>query len=131
MKKTKLPQRLPEAQTGSGSSDGDTKGGGSWVPSITERHYTPQGEHPEDRIYRDRGYIHRLQRHIDEVYDALEKDLGIKEGNDSLFDFIYNEDRDMEFEDYLSKWDTLYKDIVGQEGRGCRGRNSVSQRSSR
>lgn len=85
-----------------------------WGPTITERHYTPQGEHPEDRIHRDREYIHRLQRHMDEVYDALEKDLGVKEGNNWLFDFIYNDDRSIEFEDYLGECGILYKDIVSR-----------------
>lgn len=83
-----------------------------WTPTITEAHYTPQGEHPEDRIHRDREYIRRLQKHLDEVYDALERDLRIKDGSNWLFDFVHNEDRDMEFEDYLSEFETLYKDIV-------------------
>lgn len=93
---------------------GVTFRGGEWSPSITESHYTPQEEHPEDRIHRDREYIHRLQAHIDEVYDTLEKDLGIKEGKNWLFDFIYNEDKGIEFEDYLRECKVQYNDIVDQ-----------------
>lgn len=106
MKENKLSKGRPEA---------GGEGGGAWESTITERHYTPQGDHPEDRIHRDREYIHRLQKHIDEVFDALEKDLGMKEDSNWLFDFIYNESRDLEFEDYLSEYKTLYKDIVRQK----------------
>ncbi len=83
--------------------------------TITEHHYTSKGEHPEDRIYRDREYIHRLRAHLDEVYDALERDLRVKEGENWLFDFIYNEDRAIEFEDYLIECGIRYKDIVRQK----------------
>lgn len=89
--------------------------------TITKDHYTPKGEHPEDRIYRDREYIHRLRAHLDEVYDALEKDLGILEGDNWLFDFVHNEDRCIEFEDYLSEQGVSYKDIVVQRRRRPRG----------
>jgi hypothetical protein len=80
--------------------------------TITDSHYTPLGEHPEDRIYRDREYIHRLQKHIDEIYGALEKDLNLIEDKNWLFDYIYNEDENIEFEDYLNKYKVQYKDIV-------------------
>lgn len=110
MKKSKLSKGSPESD-----------GGDCWESTITDRHYTPQGEHPEDRIHRDREYIHRLQRHIDEVYGALERDLGVKEDSNWLFDFIYNEDRDLGFEDYLSEYKTLYKDIVERKSEGGAG----------
>jgi len=80
--------------------------------TITDSHYTPLGEHPEDRIYRDREYIHRLQKHIDEVYGALERDLNLKTEDNWLFDYIYNENENIEFEDYLHKFKVQYKDIV-------------------
>lgn len=84
----------------------------SSAPTIDKSHYTPQGEHPEDRIYRDREYIERLQAHIDSICAALEKDLGIKNDSTWLFDFIHNEDRNIEFEDYLGERGVRYKDIV-------------------
>lgn len=72
---------------------------------ITELHYTRQNEHPEDRISRDKEYINRLQKHIDEVYEELARDLRVNmDGKDYLFDYIFNEDdNNLEFEDYLNK----------------------------
>ena len=72
---------------------------------ITEQHYTRQNEHPEDRIFRDKEYIKRLQKHIDEVYEELARDLRVNmDGKDYLFDYIFNEDdNDLEFEGYLNK----------------------------
>jgi len=82
--------------------------------TITEEHYTLDGDHPEDRIYRDREYIHRLQRHIDSVYEELAKDLRLNEqGTDWLFDYVYNEDnKDIMFEEYLEKYNVKYEDSV-------------------
>lgn len=78
---------------------------------ITEQHYTRQNEHPEDRIFRDKEYINRLQKHIDEVYEELARDLRVNmDGKDYLFDYIFNEDdNDLEFEDYLHKFGKEYE----------------------
>jgi len=74
---------------------------------ITEQHYTNKNEHPEDRIFRDKEYINRLQKHIDEVFEGLSRDLRVNTDDalkDYLFDYIFNEDdKDLEFEDYLNK----------------------------
>jgi hypothetical protein len=115
-KKLKISTEAVPAVAGNGGA-----GACDWQPSISVCHYTIQGEHPEDRIYRDKEYIRRLQRHIDEVFDALEKDLRVKEGDNWLFDFIFNEEGDMEFEDYLRVHGTQYKDIVRVKGGGSRG----------
>jgi hypothetical protein len=80
--------------------------------SINESHYTKFGEHPEDRIYRDREYIQRLQRHIDSVYELLKSDLRLQDDVDWLFDYIYNEDDNIEFEEYLAKFDVRYDELV-------------------
>jgi len=82
--------------------------------TITKEHYTKFNEHPEDRIFRDREYIQRLQRHIDSVYELLDNDLKLSEsGSDWLFDYVYNEDnKDIEFEEYLEKYNVKYEDIV-------------------
>ena len=82
--------------------------------TITKEHYTKLNEHPEDRIYRDKEYIQRLQRHIDSVYEELAKDLRLNEqGTDWLFDYVYNEDnKDIMFEEYLEKYDVKYEDSV-------------------
>jgi len=91
-----------------------TKHYGPDVSTINQSHYTKFKEHPEDRIFRDREYIQRLQRHIDSVYELLAADLRLNEqGTDWLFDYVYNEDnKDIEFEEYLEKYNVKYEDIV-------------------
>jgi len=81
--------------------------------TITCTHYTVTGDHPEDRIYRDKEFINRLQSHIDLVYDILAMDLKLNEkGKEWLFDFVYNEEENIEFEDFLAKYNVKYKDLV-------------------
>ena len=80
--------------------------------TITKKHYTKFNEHPEDRIYRDREYIKRLQEHIDYVYDTLDRDLKLKDDVGWLFDYIFNEDTNVEFEEYLAKYDVRYDELV-------------------
>ena len=80
---------------------------------ITEQHYTRQNQHPEDRIFRDKEYINRLQNHIDEVYKQLSIDLRLNdEGREFLFDYLYNEDREIEFEEYLNNLGYRYNEIA-------------------
>jgi len=81
---------------------------------ITEEHYTARkNEHPEDRIFRDKEYINRLQNHIDEVYKQLSLDLRLNdEGREFLFDYLYNEDREIEFEEYLDNLGYKYDQIA-------------------
>ena len=80
---------------------------------MTEQYYTRQNEHPEDRIFKDKEYINRLQKHIDEVYEELARDLRVNmEGKDYLFDYIFNEDdNELEFEDYLNKLGQNYEEL--------------------
>ena len=85
---------------------------GSDSSTITRKHYTKLNEHPEDRIFRDREYIKRLQEHIDDVYDNLKRDLRLQTDVDWLFDYIFNEDTDVEFEEYLAKYDVRYDELV-------------------
>ena len=82
--------------------------------SINQNHYTSFGEHPEDRIFRDREYIQRLHRHLDSIYDLLANDLRLNQkGQDFLFDYVFNEDsNDIEFEEYLDKYGVKYEDIA-------------------
>lgn len=88
---------------------------------ITERHYTQFNEHPEDRIFRDKEYVKRLQKHIDGVYDLLANDLRLNDkGKDFLFDYIFNEDGDIEFEEFLEKYGLTYDEVVIRGCRKCR-----------
>lgn len=82
--------------------------------------YTPQGQHPEDRIYADKQYINRLQEHMSQVFQKLIKDLQIsKEGEELLFDFVFNEEEPMEFSDMLTNtgiaYSSLKKEKLGKE----------------
>ena len=81
---------------------------------MNENYYTNQNQHPEDRIFRDKEYINRLQKHIDEVYEELARDLRLNdEGKDYLFDYIFNEmNNDLEFEDYLYKLGHRYDEMA-------------------
>jgi hypothetical protein len=99
-KKTKSTAPKSETQTFSDST-------------ILDKYYTPQGEHPEDRTYRDKEYIKRLHEHIDEVYEKLAKDLRFNEkGREWLFDYLYNEDDNIELEEYLLRRNIQYKEVV-------------------
>jgi hypothetical protein len=91
-----------------------TKHYGPEVSTITEEHYTHENQHPEDRIFKDREYIQRLQEHIDYVFEHLDHDLRLNDkGRDWLFDYVFNEDsKDIEFEEYLEKYNVKYKDCV-------------------
>jgi hypothetical protein len=80
---------------------------------ITKKHYTLDKQHPEDRIFRDKEYIDRLQRHIHSVYELLAYDLRINEkGKELLFDYVYNEDREITFEEFLQKIGVDYDELV-------------------
>lgn len=80
---------------------------------INEKYYSKNGEHPEDRIYRDKEYLNRLQKHVDEVYEQLALDLRLNDrGKDLLFDYLYNCDEDIEFEDYLDRFGNSYEEIA-------------------
>jgi hypothetical protein len=88
---------------------------------ITEEHYTTQNDHPEDRIFRDKEYINRLQKHIDEVYEKLSLDLRLNDrGKDLLFDYLYNCDEDIEFEDYLHRFGNSYEELAFKKPRKIR-----------
>jgi hypothetical protein len=81
--------------------------------SPEHRHYTPQGQHPEDRIYADKQYINRLQEHMQHVFRRLTQDLRInKEGEEMLFDFVFNEEKPMEFSDLLAQAGISYASLI-------------------
>lgn len=84
---------------------------------ITEKHYTKLGEHPEDRIFRDKEYIKRLQKHIDSVYEQLKADLRMNDlGDDLLFDYVFNcDDKDQEFEDQVERLGYEYHEIFREK----------------
>ena len=81
---------------------------------INKKHYTKRGEHPEDRIFKDKEYITRLNKHIDDIYEKLCLDLNLNEdGKDAIFDFIFNFGyEDYCFEEYLTNHGWNYSDLV-------------------
>lgn len=76
--------------------------------------YTPQGEHPEDRIFKDGDFIRELAKVQDLYFEKLVSDLRLnEEGKDWLFDYIHNEDdRSISFDEYLSKFGVSYEDCL-------------------
>ena len=80
---------------------------------ITEKHYTVKGEHPVDRIFKDKNYINRLQKHLDKVFDKLARHLDLNEkGTQWVFDYVFNEDDSKDFEEYLDIYNLNYNDLV-------------------
>ncbi len=59
-------------------------------------------KHPEDRIYETKKFINELSKVQDRKFNKLVKKLCVsKTGADALFDYIYNESRDISFGEYL------------------------------
>lgn len=81
---------------------------------ITKKHYTDNGDHPEDLIFRDKAYINRLQEHIDNQFESLAVKLRLNDrGKDWLFDYVFNEsDKNIEFEEFLERYGVKYEDLV-------------------
>jgi hypothetical protein len=85
-------------------------------PSTTfdiTNHYTPTGEHPEDRIFRDREFVQRMEKVQSDTFDQLSKDLNLNEKGESfLFDYVHNCDEEVSFEEYLETCGLEYKDCI-------------------
>ena len=79
------------------------------------KYYTKTGQHPDDVINRVKTFINELQRVQDKYFDNLVDELNICEGlNDWLFDYIFNEDSDIDlmFTEYLEDINKDYADFV-------------------
>lgn len=116
-KPKKTPQKdkkSPKLTKPSKSSKPSTNSTNSaWESTISEKHYTPCGFHPEDRIFKDKEYAQRLRAHIDNVFNSLVKDLKLNTtGENWLFDFFFNEERELEFEEYLIQNRIEYKSLI-------------------
>ena len=78
--------------------------------------YTPEGQHPEDAIFKAKTFINELQKVQEEYFTKLTNDLNLtKEGEDWLFDYIYNTADDCGydgFDHYLADYKKKYEDIV-------------------
>jgi hypothetical protein len=79
---------------------------------ITEKHYTDKNEHPEDRIYAVKQFINELENVQTFYFNQLLVDLNLKdEAHDYLFDYIFNEDGNELFEDYLINFKKSYDEL--------------------
>lgn len=80
---------------------------------MNKSHYTPEGEHPEDRIYNDKEFISRLTMVQNSIFEKLVADLGLnKRGDDLLFGYVFNEDSELSFSEYLEKFNLHYDDYL-------------------
>ena len=79
--------------------------------------YTPEGKHPEDAIYEVKTFVNKLQDVQEDYVQRLSKGLRLtQEGEEYLFDYIYNIDnKNREIDDFAHYLETLgrnYKDLI-------------------
>ena len=78
-------------------------------------YYTKTGQHPDDAINKIKVFINELQVVQEQYFKELVSELGIVgELDDRLFDYIYNEEPDIElmFTEYLENVNVRYEDFV-------------------
>ena len=81
--------------------------------------YTPEGKHPEDAIYEVKSFFEKLRDVQDDYFERLSKGLNLtEEGEEYLFDYIYNVSNDDQkiddFAHYLETLNKQYKDLIKQ-----------------
>lgn len=78
--------------------------------------YTQDNKHPEDVIHKIKSFINELQIVQNTYFENLVSELNLtKDGEDWLFDYIYNtteEDKYDDFEHYLQDYKKTYEDFV-------------------
>ena len=82
------------------------------------KYYTKTGQHPDDAINRVKTFINELQKVQEKYFDDLVDELNINEElNDWLFDYIFNEDSDIDlmFTEYLEDVNKKYEDFVKKD----------------
>jgi len=78
-----------------------------------EDHYTPKGEHPEDRIFKDKEFIKELERVQSQYFDKLSQDLNLNQkGEDFLFDYVHNCEENICFDEYLETFGLSYQECT-------------------
>lgn len=86
---------------------------GAFDSTITKDHYTITGEHPEDRIRRDKEYVTRLKTHMNSIVEHLVNSLRLNYvGEDHLINYIFSENREIDFEEYLNEVYLNYEDLI-------------------
>lgn len=84
---------------------------------MKEKHYTPDGRHPDDAVWETQKFIKELSRVQDDYFRRLVRDLRLtSDGEDYLFDYVYNcgdGDGLDSFSDYLERYGRCgYDDLV-------------------
>jgi hypothetical protein len=81
---------------------------------MNKSHYTKDGRHPEDVIYKEREFIREINSIVNGKFEKLVKDLRLDEaGSDWLFDYIYNcDDETISFDEFLNEAGLEYNDFV-------------------
>jgi hypothetical protein len=79
--------------------------------------YTPKGKHPEDAIYEVKEFFRKLQDVQEDYFQRLSKGLKLtEEGEEYLFDYIYNTYNEVDeiddFSHYLETLGRNYKDLI-------------------
>jgi hypothetical protein len=83
-------------------------------PTITRKHYTTLGEHPEDRIYADKQHIQRLNTYINSIIFSLADSLRLTMQAEETLKAFLNDPSDLSFEEYLEDRNIRYEDLVCQ-----------------
>ena len=82
-------------------------------------YYTFTGQHPDDAINKVKTFINELQVVQEKYYAQLINDLNLKDDSldDWLFDYIYNEDPNIDFmfTEYLEDRGKKYEDFVKKD----------------
>ena len=81
--------------------------------------YTKTGQHPDDAINKVKTFINELQEVQEKYYEQLINDLNLKDDSldNWLFDYIYNEDPNIDFmfTEYLEDRGKKYEDFVKKD----------------
>jgi len=78
---------------------------------MSNKTYTSKGKHPEDAIYEVKEFFRKLQDVQEDYFQRLSKGLNLtEEGEEYLFDYIYNVNNDdQEIDDFAHYVQTLGK----------------------
>ncbi len=69
--------------------------------------------HPEDLIFEVKSFINKLSEVQEEKFEQMCRELGIVEqGKDWLFDYVYNCDDGICFDEYLEKYGVKYPECI-------------------
>jgi hypothetical protein len=81
---------------------------------MNKSHYTKDGRHPEDVIYKEREFIREINSIVDNKFNKRVEDLRLDEaGADWLLDYIFNcDDNTISFDEFLAEAGLEYNDFV-------------------